>query len=264
MANRKVAMLRWFRRRNSAVAAVCLLLGWLHQGAAAQPPPPTERPKLEGRIQYVGPDTYILLDSAGRGQPVLGMTYEEFMAAWKKSQTGESQVTEPRFTIDEVQVTGQAKEDHAELEVTVTVRLLARSAVEIPLGMAGGILGEQPDWDVVDGKAVRDGAGNIGSSAAPYVDFAPERGGFVAGLRGERDERHRITLRLLVPLVRDGNETSLSLNLPRALVSKMSLEVPTPIAGAAVNDGLLLSQEPSEPGGSRLTVTGMAGDFRLT
>ena len=35
-------------------------------------------------IQYVGPDTYILLDAQGRPQPVPGMTYEDFLAAWKK------------------------------------------------------------------------------------------------------------------------------------------------------------------------------------
>jgi hypothetical protein len=247
-----------------SVAAAGLAVGWLFAAAAAQPPPPIDRPKLEEPIQYVGPDTYILLDSTGRSQPLLGMTYEDFMAAWKRSQQIETQVAEPRFTIEEVQIYGAAKEDHAELDVTVTIRLITESAVEIPLGMARGILREQPRWKVAAARAAAKKSAEAAKPAgSSYVEFVPERGGFVAGLRGEPDEQHRLTLRLFVPLDRDANQTSLPLNLPRALVSKLSVEVPSATA-AAVNDGSLVSREKTEHGGTRLTVAGPAGDFRLT
>ena len=38
------------------------------------------------RVQYVGPETYILRDAQGRPQAMPGMTYEDFLAAWKRLQ----------------------------------------------------------------------------------------------------------------------------------------------------------------------------------
>src|SRR5690242_12904037 len=47
-------------------------------------PPAPPAPPTGSQVQYVGPDTYILLDSQGRPQPMPGMTYEDFLTAWKK------------------------------------------------------------------------------------------------------------------------------------------------------------------------------------
>ncbi len=50
------------------------------------------------------------------------MTYDDFMAAWKKLQSVEAGVAERRFTIDELRVSGQAKDDRAELRVEISIR----------------------------------------------------------------------------------------------------------------------------------------------
>ena len=43
--------------------------------------------ELSGKIEVVGPDTYLLLDSQGNPQPVLNMPLEEFINAWKSQQS---------------------------------------------------------------------------------------------------------------------------------------------------------------------------------
>lgn len=220
-------------------------------------------PQVSGPIEYVGPDTYILLDAEGRPQPVLGMSYEEFIAAWKQLEQVERASDEPRFTIDELRMSGRAVDDHAEFEAVVKVRVLADGLVRVPLGMAGGILREQPK---VEG-------GKNDDAAAAVVQYDARAGGFVALIDSKAkaaatDAREakqivEISLHLLVPLVRDGNETSLQLNCPRALVSELALDLPTAIVDATATEGTLVTTVAGAQGGTRLEVDGPAGDFRL-
>ncbi len=86
----------------------------------------------------------------------------------------------------------------------------------------------------------------------------------MAWLDGQLGQRCKLNLKVLRPLLRDGNETSLELNLPRALVSHLTLTVPTPIVDAATTDGAVLTKETATDGGTRLKVNGPAGDFRLS
>src|SRR5262245_47118744 len=197
-------------RRVSPCAWLGLIIAvWVVVGeapSAAEPPQAPQAPNIEGAVQYVGPDTYILLDSQGRPQPVLGMTYDDFVEAWKKSQHIEAQATTRRFTIEELQVEGAAKEEHAELEARITIRPLTSGRISIPLGMATAILRDQPQWETLDqaAAAARDDAK---PASQPAVQFDPELGGFVADFNGAVDVRQRLTLHMLVPLVRDGNST---------------------------------------------------------
>jgi hypothetical protein len=226
-------------------------------------PAQVAQPKVSGAIEYVGPDTYILLDSEGRPQPVLGMTYEEFIAAWKQLEQVEAASDEPRFTIDELRMTGRAVDDHTELEAVVKVRVLADGLVRVPLAMAGGILREQP----------KVAAGADDDAATVVVQYDAKAGGFVALIDSKTkaagtettDAKQvvEIALRLLVPLVRDGNEISLQLNCPRALVSNLALDLPTAIVDATATEGTLVTTIAGANGGTRLDVDGPAGDFRL-
>jgi hypothetical protein len=218
-------------------------------------------PQVSGPIEYVGPDTYILLDAEGRPQPVLGMSYEEFIAAWKQLEKVESASDEPRFTIDELRMSGRAVDDHAELEAVVKVRVLADGLVRVPLGMAGGILREQPK---VEGGENDDAAGAV-------VQYDARAGGFVALIDSkakaagaaarEAKQFVEISLQLLVPFARDGNETSLQLNCPRALVSELALDLPTAIVDATATEGTLVTTVAGAQSGTRLEVDGPAGDF---
>jgi hypothetical protein len=241
------------------MAAGLLIAVWPSITRAAPPPPPGEPPKIEGSIEYVGPDTYLLLDAEGRPQPVLGMTYDDFMAAWKKLQSVEAGVAERRYTIDELQVSGQAKDDRAELRVEISIRTSSSDPIMVPLGMAGAILTQPPRWEAVD-------AGEQATHAAtgPAVDYDAQAGGFVARIGGGPAERRKLIFKLLVPLVRDGNKKSLRLNFPRALVSELTLELPIAIVDAAVSEGAVLERAPAAEGSTRLVANGLAGDFRLT
>src|SRR5262245_19908932 len=58
------------------------------------------------RIQNVGPDTYILRDAQGRPQAMPGMTYEDFLAAWKRLQQVDETDRRRLFTIDRVEIAG--------------------------------------------------------------------------------------------------------------------------------------------------------------
>ena len=249
-------------RRPMILIAMASGLAWATWciAARAEPPTPEEPPKVEGPIEYVGPDTYILLDAEGRPQPVLGMTYDDFMAAWKNLQSVEAGVAERRFTIDELRVSGRAKNDRAELRVEISVRTSSAAAIKVPLGMAGAILTQQPRWD----EAVDAGENSMHKAATPAVDCDPQAGGFVARFDGGTIERHKLVCDVLVPLVRDGNETSLRLNFPRALVSRLTLDVPTTIVDAAVSEGAILKRESANEVGTRLVADGLTGDFRLT
>ncbi len=228
--------------------------------AATAAPASTSLPhRLAGPIQYVGPDTYILLDEQGRPQPVLGMPYEDFVAAWRESQQWDATRSQPRYTIEDVHIAGRVRQRRAELEVEVTVRLLSDQPVVVPLRLAGAILRAQPDF-VATGAA--DAAS--GANATPaYLDYDPERGGFVAGLRGRPDERRTLKLSTLVPLEQSGTDTALELTCPRGLVSGLSLDVDSAVVDANVSDGTTLSTTPLDDGGTRLAVSGLAGQFRL-
>ncbi len=237
------------------VAYVLFVASWRH--AAGQSETPAGRPTIEGPIEYVGPDTYILLDAQGRPQPVLGMTYEEFVTAWKQLEVAEAKQNGPRFTIDRLRVSGETRDDRAELEVELTIRTHAGGLLKVPLGMADAILLEEPRLQSI-------GDVEPAAAAKSFVGYEPEAGGFVAWLAGQPSQRHQLTMRIVQPLMRGGNESSLQLNLPRTLRSSLSLTVPMPIVGAATTAGALLTKETTADGGTRLDVDGPSGDFRLS
>lgn len=239
-----------------AIVAWSLFAGSWH-GAFAQAPEPDFPPKVEGEIQYVGPDTYLLLDSEGRPQPVLGMTYEEFVAAWKKLEHVDERANQPRFTIDALEINGDVREDRAEFVIEITVESHVDGAIKLPLGMADAILLEDPH--------VHRAGGDSGTEQGkPLVAFDAQAGGYVVWISGASGERYKVSMKMLRPLVRDGGEASIALNLPRALLSHLSLAVPTPVVEVAASSGAILDREPTAGDGTRLIVTGAAGDFRLT
>jgi hypothetical protein len=244
-------------RRHSILLAILVPMfsAGLRRAATGETPAPTEPPKVEGKIEFVGPDTYLLLDAEGRPQPVLGMSYEEFVAAWKTLQNVEASA-EPRFTIDELRISGNARDDHAELDVELTIQSRETGTLKVPLGMADAILLEPPRFQQLETVAPA-------AKKQTLVSYEPQSGGYVAWVDGAAGRRQRLILKILRPLVRDGNEVSLALNLPRALVSQLSLDVPTPVVDAAAPGGLLKKQS-TDGGGTQLNVTGPSGDFRLS
>ena len=105
---------------------------------------------------------------------------------------------------------------------------------------------------------------NQSTSESSFVDYDGERGGYIAQLRGHKGDRTTISLPLFVPLMRDGKQSSLQLNLPKSAVGHLSLDVGTTIGAATASNGSILTKETNPHGGTRLTLAGLASDFQLT
>ncbi|HJQ82373.1 MAG TPA: hypothetical protein VJ828_20600 [Lacipirellulaceae bacterium] len=211
----------------------------------------------------MGPDVYILLDSEGRPQPVPGMTYEDFMAAWKQLQNVGTPNRQPRFTIESVEANGAVRGRHAELRFEATVHLLTDESVEVPLGLTGAILDGRAKFDRTGSDDLESGERGEPPSVEPYLDYDVERGGFVARLAGHANQRHTVSLHLLVPLAREGTSTTLTLAAPRAVSSRLALKVDSAIADVSVVGGALTGEDPL-PDGTRITVEGITGPLRLS
>jgi hypothetical protein len=219
------------------------------------------------RIQYVGPDTYILLDAEGRPQPVPGITYEDFLAAWMQLQQPAAAQRGRRYSIESINVVGKAGDSHAKLKFTAQVRLLADESMEVPLGLLGAILDGEPRFATPTGdqaeRTSADEGSRQGVQPAEYLYFHPQRGGFVVHLEGRSGDRREISLDVIVPLIRDGTQTTLPLNCPRATSSSLSLIFDKPVGNAIVNTGTLVAAERTAEGGVRLEVAGATGSVRL-
>ncbi|MEX2316874.1 MAG: hypothetical protein WD669_06970 [Pirellulales bacterium] len=236
---------------------------------------------LSGRIEYVGPDTFILLDADGRPQPVPGMSYEDFLAAWKKAQNVSPPDRQPRFVVEDVHIGGTADERRAVLKYELTVRLLTNEPVAVPLALSAAILQGQPRfWKTSQESRVKSQEPEVptGGSVAPersvpaldsqlstldFLAFDAERGGWVAWFNGQPGERHTLSFDMLVPLSHDGAATMLSIGCPRALVSRLTVEVRPAAKDFGVTSGTVLSQEPT-PGGTRLEIAGAMGQFAFS
>jgi hypothetical protein len=224
-------------------------------------------PRPNGPIQYIGPDTYILLDSDGRPQPVPGMTYEDFLKAWKKLNEPATAESQPHFTVERIRVDARAQGQRAELKFEANVHVLADGSIDVPLGLVGAILQGEPrlsQQDQPPQPAAKDQPASKSSTRDEYLDFDPQQGGFVAHLNGRAGEQRLLSLDLIVPLTRDGAETTLALNLPRAVSSSLALDIDSPISEARANNGAVVKKEPSPHGGTRIDVAGATGQFRLT
>jgi hypothetical protein len=101
--------------------------------------------------------------------------------------------------------------------------------------------------------------------ADDHLTHDPNAGGFVTRLTGKSGDRRQISLQLIVPLVRDGAETTLQLSCPKALASELTLNTSTPVAQASVTNGTLIEHEPdAQDQDTRLRVAGPMGPLRLT
>jgi hypothetical protein len=230
---------------------------------------PTDQPpvSIDGdspRVQYVGPDTYILRDAQGRAQQMPGMTYEDFLAAWKRLQQVDEAERGPHFVIDRVVFTGRAHDRHAELQCDITVRLLTEEPVDVPLGMTEAILQGEAQFTTFTPNDNSDGDKTKAIARGDdYLDYDPQRGGFVARFAAGSSQPRSVSLTLLVPLSRDAAGHTLSLTCPRSTSSTLALSVGDAVTEADVSAGVLTAQEMT-PDGTRLIVAGAMGPLRLS
>ncbi len=273
---------------GAIVVVVAVLSPWFLPSTWGQQPPAPEKPigikldagkteprsetvrtrdkaAVEQRTPAVGPDTYILLDAEGHPQPVPGMTYEDFMAAWKRLNQPGTADEQPSYAIEDMTFRGQVIGQRAELECRITVRLIGKGPLSLPLGLVGAIVQGEPKFSALPSSADAKlpPAEESKKGESEYLTSDPEHGGYVAQFRGSAGERRLLTVQLIVPVAHDGPETSLPINCPHAVSSQLELDVDAKIAEARVNVGSLLSQDLNSQGGTRLKVAGLSGMFRL-
>lgn len=214
--------------------------------AAAASPAIQAGDQLPGEVK---PDITYFPDKYGKLQPVIGWRIEDFEEIYKFKKGLEHQEQRPQFNIDRIDISGVAQADRAELTVTLTVALRDPQWVRVPLRLGGAVLREPAHYQG-EGKHL--------------LHFEDDREGYVCWLRGDPDQTHQLTLRLLAPLAHVGGETRLKLSIPRAALAHLRLTVPVEHAVARVTDvGELQEPGTNTRGKTDLNVLGVGGEFTL-
>ena len=207
-------------------------------------------PTGELPVRRVGPDTFILLDKEGNPQPFLGLPYEVFMRAWQKSELQQGNTTrKPRFIIEALEMDGSASGSYAELHVTVRVTLLTDQRVAVPLSMAGAI--------------VRPESLAEQTRAGMQISSNEHRGGLVAWMQGRPGDQREVTLQVIVPLEIVGSETILRFDCPRAVASRIAIEIADSVVAEATTGQAIVSKETLDNGNTLLKAMGFGNEFEL-
>lgn len=208
--------------------------------------------KLTGKVERVGPDTFLLLDAQGNPQPVLNMSYREFMEAWRNQQqladAGRKASDEP--TIDQLRMVGTIEGNYAALHTAFDITLTKSGTIEVPLSLAGALLKQLPEAPT-------------GQLARP-LRYDLQRGGYVATLTGKAGDQVRLELDLIVPLKRDGARATLKMLAPRATKGSLVLVATSPIQSIASSEGVVLTNESLLAGGTRIEAEGIGGETSLS
>jgi hypothetical protein len=196
-----------------------------------------------------------------------GMTYEDFLAAWKKlNQT--TNTNQPGFTIESIRFDGFANDHRAEIRFDAVIRTLADGPVDVPLGLVGAILHDEPKFGRIAQSESKPPSnttpGNDKTAADDHLQNDPEHGGYIAHLVGRAGERRTLAFNLIVPLQRDGSEITLPINCPRALSSQLNLKIDSATSDVRAANGAVLSHELTTDSKTLVKVAGAAGLFRLT
>ncbi|WP_425396136.1 hypothetical protein [Aeoliella sp.] len=208
--------------------------------------------ELSGKIERVGPDTFLLLGPDGEPQPVLNMSFDEFMEVWKKQQAlaSDTQQAANQPTLDDLRLVGSLEGDHAALHAELDITLRESGTTEVPLALAGALLKELPDPP--SGQIKR------------FLRYDPERGGYFAQLTGDRGQTIKIHLDLIVPVQRDGARATLKLLAPRATKDSLVLVSTRSLQSAVASQGVRLTSTALAAGGTSIEAHGIGGESSLS
>jgi len=245
------------------VWVLCHLLVWGHLGAAqdrngpgAPDPAPAGAPEspLSGSalpaVEESGPTLYYLKDKDGNLVPMAGFTFEEFKAYYDVKQGFARREQRPRYSLQRMSVEAVAVGNHAELTIVLWVFVRQEGWTRVPLHFRGAMLRE---------AVVYRGPGE----QLLHIEDAGD--GHVSWIRGPAGGQHQLTLKMLAPLSKVGDETRLKLVAPRATASELKLTVPVAKAIGRVSEGAtLLSAKDVDGGGTEFRVPALGGDFELS
>ncbi len=234
----------------------CLASASIARGQEAPSPaePSVPAPAAKKRVAEpllpgeTSPPVYYLPDKDGNLVAVPGFTLEEFTALFKLKNQLAQETQQPPYSLQKLTLSGSAAGPSAELVAEYKVTLHEEGWVGVPLRLNTAVLREP----------VFDGPGEH------VLHFDPQHAGYVVWIRGPSDTTHRITLKLLAPIVQIGPESHLRLSLPRAAVSQLQLQVPFEHTVAKVSEGSTLESVRTLQGGkSELKMIGIGGEFEV-
>ncbi len=218
--------------------------------AQQAPTEPSRAGKSTEKLPFEAlPKVYELRDKSGGLQAVPDFSWEDFMELYQLKNQLAQETRQPEATIDELSISGTAAAGRAELTAVYTITVNASDWQRVALRLPKVVLRAQP---------VFDGPGDH--------NVQPDRDdeGYFAWIRAESGSRHRVTLKLLAPLTQVGPESHLRLAVPRALVSRLELQVPQDRAVAKLSEGSTLeSAQPLAGGQTRLKVAGIGGECEI-
>jgi len=214
-------------------------------GTGAVPAPSeSAAPRIEESplvIKYVRDDDKLV--------PVLNMTYKEFEELLDIKHGIAQRTQPPSYSIQRVSATGKAQTNHVELTVVIEVSLRRNDWVSVPLRFEGTILREPAEY---------------AGSGEGFVELGEDGEGYMGWIRGEVENAHSLTLKLLVPLAGTAEQPRLRLPMPKATVSELTVEVPMDDAVGEVAEPAVLEPPSQGAGKTTLTVHGRGGDQELS
>lgn len=240
-----------------ALAALGLVSGGLahaqarpeEAGAAEKPAAAAAGPKANGSGVETSPlDTFLLRDGKGNLVPVLGMPFEEFEQLLRLKK-GLAAPAGPAYTLDSLTLAGNADGAIANLQMKATIRLRSDNWVRVPLQMRGAAIRETPQLE---------------GTGEHYLAFDEAAGGYVCWLKSASNLPLVLSLQVGCGLNAVGDETRLSITLPRATESSLRVNVAEPAVEAVLLAGDGIATARSLPMlRSEISVLGAGGDLQL-
>jgi len=207
--------------------------------------------RLSGKLEDVGPDTFILLDAEGNPQPVLNMGWEDFFAAWQQQQALSTTATDSstKYTLEECELVGTLESNYATVTATFTIKLHTSEPTDVPLGFSGAILRKLPDSPTnLNGR---------------FLTRNPDQGGYAASLLGEPGDVKTVELELWTPIRREGDRATLRLLTPRANTNTVLLVSRDTLRSITASEGALLTTKTLLAGNSRIEAEHGGGELSL-
>lgn len=220
-------------------------------GSAPDAEGPSLANGLSGTLTDVGPDTFLLPDANGKPQPVLNMSIQDFIEAWKLRQSlvDTQENSSADYTLEECEVVGSLEANYATLTATFLVRLHSSQASDVSLGFSGAVLRKLPQ--------------SPSKQNGRFLRRDPQGAGYVVALTGQPDEVVQVDLEFWAPIRREGDRASLRLLTPRANKSSLLLVSKDTVNSVAAGEGTLLSTKSLVAGGSRIEAQHNGGEITL-
>ncbi len=210
-------------------------------------------------VQEVTPRGFYLRNERGDLVYVPDFPYEQFEKLLKQ-QRKLATPQRPAFSIKVMTITGEVTSDRLEAVVDFTLEGLRLDGVptgtwfRVPLRFDSAYLHKEPAFE---------GPGRH------FLTFDDQQGGYICWLQMSADAVHKVSLPLLVPVTRVGEESRFSLQAPSPLASTLTVTVPENPAEGTVKElagdvGRPLTFAPNDAKQGVFSIRGIRGDVSIS